>query len=223
MSLAAVLRDHWDEALLYRDLARLRTADDGVPIRQQRRRRAALGRRAARRVGGVLRGMGPRPAPVEAPSLARRGLSRSRSVWAVRCQDQSSLAPVIGVVVHVSRSVTRDRRSAPPTLVEEMTCRPSRRQDVAKIASVSLRPRSRAVGPGRQIGHHQSMVDALERLEDDPVPARQPAGRSLVVRARSNSSFAVGSDDAGWLTRRRYGSGTRAPPASSDQARACST
>ncbi len=28
------LRDHWDEALLYRDLARLRTADDGVPIRQ---------------------------------------------------------------------------------------------------------------------------------------------------------------------------------------------
>jgi 5'-3' exonuclease len=33
-SLAASLRDHWDEAMLYRDLARLRTADDGVPIRQ---------------------------------------------------------------------------------------------------------------------------------------------------------------------------------------------
>ena len=29
------LRDHWDEALLYRDLARLRTAEDGVPIRQR--------------------------------------------------------------------------------------------------------------------------------------------------------------------------------------------
>ena len=34
MSLAASLRDHWAEAMLYRDLARLRTADDGVPIRQ---------------------------------------------------------------------------------------------------------------------------------------------------------------------------------------------
>ena len=34
MSLAASLRDHMDEALLYRDLARLRTTDDGVMIRQ---------------------------------------------------------------------------------------------------------------------------------------------------------------------------------------------
>jgi 5'-3' exonuclease len=34
MSLAASLRDHWSEAMLYRDLARLRTAEDGVPIRQ---------------------------------------------------------------------------------------------------------------------------------------------------------------------------------------------
>ena len=34
MSLAASLRDHMDEALLYRDLARLRTAEDGVKIRQ---------------------------------------------------------------------------------------------------------------------------------------------------------------------------------------------
>lgn len=33
-SLAASLRDHWTEAMLYRDLARLRTAEDGVPIRQ---------------------------------------------------------------------------------------------------------------------------------------------------------------------------------------------
>jgi 5'-3' exonuclease len=30
--LAATLRDHWDEAQLYRSLARLRTADDGVSI-----------------------------------------------------------------------------------------------------------------------------------------------------------------------------------------------
>jgi 5'-3' exonuclease len=32
--LAATLRDHWDEAQLYRNLARLRTAADGVPIAQ---------------------------------------------------------------------------------------------------------------------------------------------------------------------------------------------
>jgi 5'-3' exonuclease len=35
MSLAATLRDHWADAILYRDLARLRTADDGVVIRQR--------------------------------------------------------------------------------------------------------------------------------------------------------------------------------------------
>jgi 5'-3' exonuclease len=33
--LSATLREHWDEALLYRSLARLRTADDGVEIPQQ--------------------------------------------------------------------------------------------------------------------------------------------------------------------------------------------
>jgi 5'-3' exonuclease len=33
-TLAASLRDHWDEAMLYRDLARLRSVADGVPIRQ---------------------------------------------------------------------------------------------------------------------------------------------------------------------------------------------
>lgn len=35
MTLAASLREHWDDALLYRDLARLRTEADGVPIRQR--------------------------------------------------------------------------------------------------------------------------------------------------------------------------------------------
>jgi 5'-3' exonuclease len=33
--LAATLREHWDEALLYRSLAQLRTADDGVEIPQE--------------------------------------------------------------------------------------------------------------------------------------------------------------------------------------------
>jgi 5'-3' exonuclease len=33
--LAATLREHWDEALLYRSLARLRTAEDGVEIPQR--------------------------------------------------------------------------------------------------------------------------------------------------------------------------------------------
>ena len=32
--LAATLREHWDEALLYRSLARLRSVEDGVPIPQ---------------------------------------------------------------------------------------------------------------------------------------------------------------------------------------------
>jgi hypothetical protein len=32
--LAAALREHWSAAMLYRDLARLRSADDGVQIRQ---------------------------------------------------------------------------------------------------------------------------------------------------------------------------------------------
>jgi 5'-3' exonuclease len=35
IGLAASLREHWKEALLYRDLARLRTEADGVPIRQR--------------------------------------------------------------------------------------------------------------------------------------------------------------------------------------------
>jgi len=35
MTLAATLRDHWDEAILYRNLARLRTIEDGVPVRQR--------------------------------------------------------------------------------------------------------------------------------------------------------------------------------------------
>jgi 5'-3' exonuclease len=35
LGLAASLREHWKEALLYRDLARLRTEADGVPIRQR--------------------------------------------------------------------------------------------------------------------------------------------------------------------------------------------
>jgi 5'-3' exonuclease len=34
VGLAATLAEHWDEALLYRDLARLRTTADGVPIPQ---------------------------------------------------------------------------------------------------------------------------------------------------------------------------------------------
>jgi 5'-3' exonuclease len=35
VTLAATLREHWQDALLFRDLARLRTVEDGVPLRQQ--------------------------------------------------------------------------------------------------------------------------------------------------------------------------------------------
>ena len=59
MTLAATLRDHCDEALLYRDLARLRTVDDGVPIRQRDPDELRWDGAPASRVGGLLRGMGP--------------------------------------------------------------------------------------------------------------------------------------------------------------------
>ena len=71
VTLAATLAEHWDEALLYRSLARLRTADDGVDIPQQQRRRAALGRRAEGALGGVLRRVGAAAAPRPPAPLAR--------------------------------------------------------------------------------------------------------------------------------------------------------
>ena len=51
IALAATLRDHWDEALLYRDLARSADRRRRRPDPPARPRRAALGRRAARRRG----------------------------------------------------------------------------------------------------------------------------------------------------------------------------
>ena len=77
MTLAATLRDHWDEALLYRDLARLRTVGRRRPDPPARRRtscagtarRAPSGRRSARngastgwrggRIAGSTRTDGP--------------------------------------------------------------------------------------------------------------------------------------------------------------------
>ena len=76
VGLAATLRERMDEALLYRDLARLRTTADGVPIPQadvdELRWRGAD--RAA--LGGVLRRVGPRPACASRP---HRWLARTRS------------------------------------------------------------------------------------------------------------------------------------------------
>ena len=67
IALAATLRERWDEALLYRDLARLRTAEDGVPIRQRDADELRWDGAPARGLGGVLRGMGPR-APAASPA-----------------------------------------------------------------------------------------------------------------------------------------------------------
>ena len=63
--LAATLREHWDEALLYRSLARLRTADDGVDD-PAGRPTSSLARRAADRWQAFcddwgLARLGPRP------------------------------------------------------------------------------------------------------------------------------------------------------------------
>ena len=49
VGLAATLRDHMDEALLYRDLARLRTIADGVPIPQRTSTSSSGRARTARR------------------------------------------------------------------------------------------------------------------------------------------------------------------------------
>ena len=80
----------WDEALLYRDLARLRTAEDGVPIRQKRSRRAALGRRPAGHLGSVLRGMGSGAAPDPTAPLAGRELAaRERALCGYLTRSRS--------------------------------------------------------------------------------------------------------------------------------------
>ena len=129
MTLAASLRDHWTEALLYRDLARLRSADDGVHIRQRDAEDLRWdgvprpnGRRSARNGASTVSDRGPTAGSPRAEPILR--LSRSGH-GAVRCHDQSSLAPGITVVCNVSRSVTEICRSLPPTLVEAITWRPS--------------------------------------------------------------------------------------------------
>ena len=63
--LAATLRERWEEVLLYRSLARLRTADSTSS------RGSASRRRAPRGLGGVLRLAGPRPVREPAAPLAR--------------------------------------------------------------------------------------------------------------------------------------------------------
>ena len=63
-------REQQDEAILYRDLARLRTPPTASRSRS-RRRRARVARARRGRVGGVLRRVGARPAARAAASLAR--------------------------------------------------------------------------------------------------------------------------------------------------------
>ena len=93
VTLAATLRDQWDDALLYRDLARLRTIEDGVVDPGAGRRGAALARRRPRHLGGVLRPVGPAATPRAPARLAGRvaqpdgqpfagsPVSRSMSAW----------------------------------------------------------------------------------------------------------------------------------------------
>ena len=54
------LREHWAEAMLYRDLARLRTADDGVEIRQHDADELRWDGAPQAEWEALLRGMGPR-------------------------------------------------------------------------------------------------------------------------------------------------------------------
>ena len=73
VSLAATLRDRRDEVFLYRTLARLRT---DAPVGESVGRRAALAGSAAGPLAGVLRRDRAGSAPLAAPSLARRRLTR---------------------------------------------------------------------------------------------------------------------------------------------------
>ena len=110
MTLAASLRDHWTEALLYRDLARLRSAEDGVKDPTARCRGPPLGRSAEARMGGVLRGMGPRPSPVKAPPLARGELRPGASAG-LAVTGRSLPGEVLG---HPAASGLQNRGTAHP-------------------------------------------------------------------------------------------------------------
>ena len=110
-SLAATLRDHWDEALLYRDLARLRTADDGVPIRQKEPDELRWDGAPRAEWEAFCEEWGLARLAVKAPPLAR-GLSGDRrndpSYLAVRCQVRSSPTASGWSCAPVARSMRPD-------------------------------------------------------------------------------------------------------------------
>ena len=101
IALAATLRDHWDEALLYRDLARVRTVEDGVPIRQRDpdelrwdgAPRAAWGSRCAapcRSLSGSKRGARSRAvAPSDSSRTCGPTPRASRTTRSPRCASTS--------------------------------------------------------------------------------------------------------------------------------------
>ena len=76
VGLAATLRDRMPEALLYRDLARLRTTADGVVIPQQDVDELEWHGADRARWTRLLRRMGPGPAAVAAAPLAAARAAR---------------------------------------------------------------------------------------------------------------------------------------------------
>ena len=107
-ALAATLRERMDEALLYRDLARLRTTADGVPIPPGRRRRAPLARApTGPRWDGVLRRVGPRAAGRTGRIAGRARTSRARRRARSRIPRATARAAPRGAPPAPRRSRTR--------------------------------------------------------------------------------------------------------------------
>ena len=127
--LAATLRDQWDDAILYRSLARLRTAEDGVSIPQAGRGgpRVAGAPRAA--VGGVLRrpGAGSTPRP---PAPLARGVAARPPPLPVAPRSDVPLGSLYGPAAGirtVSRCRSGTRRGRPPLPGSRSSARHGRR------------------------------------------------------------------------------------------------
>ena len=92
VALAAVLREHWDEALAVPRPGPTPHADDGVPIPSASVDELRWHGAPRGDVGGVLRRLGPRPAARPAAPLARRRLRRRRSGRGQRSRTSASSA-----------------------------------------------------------------------------------------------------------------------------------
>ena len=139
VGLAATLRDQMDLALLFRDLARLRTTADGVSIPQADVEELRWARRRPRGVGGLLRRVGPRAPAGTSPPLARVS-------DAATLRDRPSGSPRTGAAAPRGEPAARRRcrtRGSP--------CRTS--NHVPPAVSVTIAPARSAMSPAAATSH----------------------------------------------------------------------